>query len=184
MKLFQGFSLLVVSSLVSLASAETAFDASRGSDSLHLGLSRRIQATSAPTDVTTSVGTDAVTTAGAAGTTVSTVAPTDSATTQAKGVLDPWVVGTHVYKQFPDGWYLGSITGWDNKTETYTITYEDGDTETLPYDSSEIDAIVTEAENYVPYDNGTPVRKVESGSVIDGTISGYQVRGNQFLGNE
>lgn len=85
---------------------------------------------------------------------------------------DLWEVGTYVYKEYADGWYSGVIATYDSGTNNYTVVYEDGETETFPADSDELDSIVENANNYEPYLPGQAVKTYG----LSGTIMKFEVR--------
>lgn len=92
------------------------------------------------------------------------------------GALDPWDLGTYVYKSFPEsGWMFGTVAWFDKDDNKYVILYEDGSNEMYPYDSPELDVLVDNASNYVGYPTGTEVaRKFEDGW-HSGTITEFNV---------
>ncbi len=92
-------------------------------------------------------------------------------------VLDPWEVGTHVYKEIDTSvWILGTISWFDEKTNKYVILYDDGSSEMFPYDSTELDQLVDNADNYVGYLPGTPVMREFADRWHSGSIITFDVR--------
>jgi len=97
-----------------------------------------------------------------------------SPTSENSGELIPtggdwYPVATRVFKAFQSEWKVGFVDSYDADTSTYAIQYEDGQEETYPLGSAELASIVSNAEHYVPYDEGTVVyRKAqdEFGTII------------------
>eukprot|EP00535_Pseudo-nitzschia_heimii_P005511 CAMPEP_0197185098 /NCGR_PEP_ID=MMETSP1423-20130617/11132_1 /TAXON_ID=476441 /ORGANISM="Pseudo-nitzschia heimii, Strain UNC1101" /LENGTH=584 /DNA_ID=CAMNT_0042636061 /DNA_START=184 /DNA_END=1938 /DNA_ORIENTATION=+ len=68
--------------------------------------------------------------------------------------------GTPVLLEFADGWYEGKITDFslsdDKKNASYTITWSDDTNDTFENELEWMDLIVMNAENYIPWEIGTP----------------------------
>jgi len=69
-------------------------------------------------------------------------------------------IGTPVLLEFADGWYEGKITDFsfsdDKKNASYTITWSDDTNDTFENELEWMDLIVMNAENYIPWEIGTP----------------------------
>jgi hypothetical protein len=102
------------------------------------------------------------------------------------GNYEPWEQGTLVYYQFDDGWYWGTITGYDDGA--YTTTWSDGDDEVFE-DLSVVDQMVKNADDnggdeasqygdgegdqYEPWPSGTAAYYEFDDGWYQGQITGY-----------
>jgi hypothetical protein len=79
--------------------------------------------------------------------------------------------GTSALLEFADGWYQGKITDFalsaDKKNATYTITWSDGTTDIFVNELEWMDLIVTNAENYTPWEIGTPAYGYPNPTAVD-----------------
>jgi hypothetical protein len=76
----------------------------------------------------------------------------------------PWGQGTLIYYEWPDGWYWGTITAYDNGA--YTTSWSDGDKEVFT-DFAVVDQMVEDASQARSADtNPTNKKAVTIGSVI------------------
>lgn len=67
-------------------------------------------------------------------------------------------LGTKVFKEFPCGWYVGTISYHNIQEDTYKVIYDDDfDTEDYSGNSVELAEMVQNAESYEPYEKGQPV---------------------------
>jgi hypothetical protein len=75
------------------------------------------------------------------------------------GNYQPWELDTTVLMELPNGWSEGFITDFQlssPKTVVYEVTWNDGEVITYT-DIKEVDEMVTNAEEYEPWEAGTPV---------------------------
>jgi len=92
---------------------------------------------------------------------------------------DPWEIGTKVYDEFDDGWYVGEITGYDENTLLYTVTWSSKDTDTYRYD--EIDEVVAAAaDEDRNWEIGTVVYKQFNNRWSVGKITRYDAGNDTY----
>jgi len=73
----------------------------------------------------------------------------------------PYENGTHLRKKKEDGSYeWGTIKGWAADSRTYTIEFDSVENFS---DLGEVDIMVNSVANYIPYPEGTPIRKYFDG---------------------
>ena len=70
-----------------------------------------------------------------------------------------WPNGTPVLLEFADGWFMGKITAFsmsdDNKGATYIVTWSDGAIDKFFNELEWMDLMVSNAEDYQPWETGT-----------------------------
>ena len=70
-----------------------------------------------------------------------------------------WPQGTPVLLEFADGWFMGKVTAFsmtdDKKGATYIVTWSDGATDQFFNELEWVDLMVSNAEDYQPWENGT-----------------------------
>ncbi|KAG7343363.1 hypothetical protein IV203_021308 [Nitzschia inconspicua] len=59
---------------------------------------------------------------------------------------EPWEIGTEVSYEFDDGWWDGTISGFNEDDMTYEVTWSDGSVNTY-YDLRKIDQMVDDAQD-------------------------------------
>jgi hypothetical protein len=104
---------------------------------------------------------------------------TEEATDYYDDSFQDYEIGTFVYKEFDDGWWVGNIVAYENGS--YTVRWTDNTFDNFDADSQELAEIVDNADN-IPddfdvqiYPIGTPVYlEFDDGNWYHGTIESYQ----------
>lgn len=76
------------------------------------------------------------------------------------------VIGRHVWKEFDAGWYVGTVTEFDARTNRYKVVYTDGDREVMPF--SVLSAIIAD-DRFV----GRTVQKEFREGWFEGTVTSF-----------
>lgn len=97
-----------------------------------------------------------------------------------------WPIGTATLLEFSDGWYEGTITSFflsdDKKNATYIVTWSDGNSDSFVNELEWMDLMVANAEDYEPWQMGTPAFGYPNPDAFD-TTDGQESE-NAFLSGE